>query len=76
MGRLCKAVGISAADEQTTPVVVGKVALDQLVFSPPFNLLYFYVIGFLQNTPHSVIQEKIARDFVPLMIANWKVSQG
>lgn len=31
------------------------------------------VIGFLENTPSSAVQEKIARDFVPLMIANWKV---
>lgn len=31
------------------------------------------MIGLLQNTPSSVVQERIARDFVPLMIANWKV---
>jgi hypothetical protein len=28
-----------------------------------------------QHTPSHVVQEKIARDFVPLMIANWKVTR-
>lgn len=66
-------LGYSAKAQQTTPVVLGKVVLDQTIFSAPFNLLYFFAIGALEGTPTSVIQEKVARDFVPLMLANWKV---
>jgi hypothetical protein len=54
-------------------LVLGKVFLDPTIFSAPFNLLYFFSIGALEGTPTSVIQEKVARDFVPLMLANWKV---
>jgi hypothetical protein len=43
------------------------------VFSIPFNLLYFLVIGALQGTPSAEVHAKIARDFIPLMIANYKV---
>jgi len=66
-------LGFSARDQKGLPCVLAKVALDQLVFSPPYNLLYFHAIGFLEGTPTAVVAEKIARDFVPLMIANWKV---
>jgi hypothetical protein len=68
-------MGFSARDQKGLPVVLGKVALDQLVFSPPYNLLYFHAIGLLEGTPAAVVQEKIAQTFVPLMIANWKGQQ-
>jgi hypothetical protein len=73
MGKVFTSLGYSSKEQQSTPVVLGKVALDQLVFSPPFNLLYFHVIGLLEGTPAATVQEKIARDFVPLMLANCQI---
>ena len=75
LNKVMISLGYSAKDQQKLPVVLGKVALDQLVFSPPFNMLYFHAIGMLQGTSPAVVQEKIARDFVPLMLANWKVRE-
>lgn len=42
-----------------------------LLFS--FNLLYFYAIGFLENRSSDSIRESIAKDFLPIMILNYKV---
>ena len=67
MNKFVSSLGVSQKDQQKLPVVLGKVALDQLVFSPPFNLLYFHAIGLLEGTPSAVVQEKIAATFVPLM---------
>jgi hypothetical protein len=52
MESLFRQAGFTPAEQSTTPVVIGKVLLDQLVFSPPFNLLYFYVLGALQVSGH------------------------
>lgn len=73
LNKVMVSLGYNSKAQQQLPVVLGKVALDQLVFSPPFNLLYFHAIGAMEGTAASVVQEKIARDFMPLMIANWKV---
>ena len=72
LNRIMTQLGYTAKDQKRLPVVLGKVFLDQTLFSVPFNLLYFHAIGFLEGTAPSVVQEKIARDFVPLMLANWK----
>lgn len=50
-----------------------KVAVDQLTFSPFSNWLYFYVIGLIEGRSLSAISQLVARDFVPLMIANFKI---
>lgn len=76
MEKIFAYAGVKPADQNATPVVVGKVAMDQLLFSAPFTALYFYAIGLLQNMPLADIQGKISRDLWPLMIANWKVRRG
>jgi len=73
MEYLFRRLGYSAAQQQETPVVVGKVLLDQTVFSIPFNLLYFYAIGAMEGRPTSAVNEQVSREFMPLMIANYKV---
>jgi len=55
------------------PVVLGKVALDQLTFSPVFNLLYFYLIGLMEGRSLQYIHDKISREFVMVMMMNYKV---
>jgi hypothetical protein len=67
LNKFVSSLGVSQKDQKGLPCVLGKVALDQLVFSPPFNLLYFHAIGLLEGTPSAVVQEKIAATFVPLM---------
>lgn len=67
LNKFVSSLGVSAKDQKGLPCVLGKVALDQLVFSPPYNLLYFHAIGLLEGTPSAVVQEKIAATFVPLM---------
>jgi hypothetical protein len=54
------------------PIVLGKVALDQLTFSPFFNLIYFYIIGALEGRSSQFVQDKIAKEFIPLMLMNYK----
>lgn len=63
----------SPKSANSTPVVLGKVALDQLTFGPFFNLLYFYVIGFAEGRSSAAIQAKISQDFIPVMVMNYKV---
>jgi len=55
------------------PVVVAKVFLDQSTFSPLFNLLYFYVIGMLEGRSLPYIHDKISREFLMVMMMNYKV---
>lgn len=50
-----------------------KVLIDQLVYGPFSNWLYFYAIGLLEGRSMSQIGLLIDRDFIRLMIANWKV---
>lgn len=53
--------------------VLGKVGLDQALFSPLFNLLYFYVIGALEGRSLDFIHDKIGREFLTVMLMNYKV---
>jgi len=55
------------------PVVLAKVFLDQATFSPLFNLLYFYVIGMLEGRSLPYIHDKISREFLMVMMMNYKV---
>lgn len=73
MSKIIRSLGVSPSAESTTPVVLAKVALDQAVFSPPFNLSYFYIIGLMQGMSTETIRANVARDFIPLMLANYKV---
>ena len=52
---------------------VAKVFVDQTVFSPLFNLLYFYVIGFLQGDSQAKINAAVSKDFAKVMGMNYKV---
>lgn len=54
-------------------VVLCKVALDQLTYGPFSNWYYFYVIGWLEGRSMASCHAAVARDFWPLMVANWKV---
>lgn len=63
----------AAQSQSTATSALTKVALDQLTFGPLFNLAYFYIIGVLQGKSLTAINAKVAREYIPLMIANYKV---
>jgi len=57
----------------STPVVLGKVFLDQTTFSPAYNLFYFYVIGLMEGRSLQFIHDKISREFLLVMMMNYRV---
>ena len=54
-------------------VVAAKVALDQLTYGPFTNWLYFFVIGWFNGQSLAEIQSKVSREFLPIMLANWRI---
>jgi hypothetical protein len=65
--------GPGSAKGESFSVAVGKVVADQTLFSPLFNVAYFFAIGALQSRPLASIQAQIAKEFLPIMMANYKV---
>jgi len=66
--------GSGAAGKQPLWVAAAKVLVDQTTFGVFSNWIYFFVIGAFNGTPLHVTQAKVATDFWPLMVANWRVS--
>jgi len=54
-------------------VAAAKVFIDQTTYGVFFNWLYFFVIGLFNGAPLALTQAKVAKDFWPLMVANWKI---
>ena len=50
-----------------------KLAIDQLIFVPSFNLLVFFFLGFLGGDTFQLVCQTIERDFGTTMIASWKL---
>lgn len=46
-------------NQEDFSTAVGKMLVDQTVFSPFFNALYFYVVGLLDGQPLSAINTKV-----------------
>jgi len=71
--------GDSAADSGRAPrtpplwVAAAKVFVDQTTYGVVMNWLYFFVIGAFEGRTLANIQAKVAKDFWPLMLANWKI---
>mmetsp|Transcript_8366 Transcript_8366/g.20877 ORF Transcript_8366/g.20877 Transcript_8366/m.20877 type:complete len:223 (+) Transcript_8366:370-1038(+) len=59
--------------QTTAATVLAKVALDQLVFAPFFNALYFYAKGVLQGREVGEINEEVRRKLWAVMKTNWAV---
>eukprot|EP00741_Cyanophora_paradoxa_P000388 tig00000404_g379.t1 len=53
--------------------VLGRVAMDQLVFAPIFTAAIFTVIGLLEGKSLGDCKEKLDRDWWTALKANWKV---
>jgi hypothetical protein len=50
------------------------VLVDQTTYGPFSNWIYFYVIGVLFNgASMAATQAKVAREFWPLLLDNWKI---
>jgi len=54
-------------------VSASKVVVDQLTFSPLSLYLYFYIIGWFDGLSLQSIYAKIAREFWPVMVMNWRI---
>ncbi|KAK4533638.1 hypothetical protein CCYA_CCYA18G4520 [Cyanidiococcus yangmingshanensis] len=54
-------------------VVIAKVIIDQFIFSPPYNALYFLIIGLLEDRSLMEIGRKIRRELWGVMKTNWIV---
>lgn len=63
----------SKQQDNSTTIAIMKVLLDQTIFSIPFNALYFYAIGALENRTLEYTNNKLSNEFVTLMVANWKI---
>lgn len=72
--RLFDAMGFKTPAAQASPAaVLGKMALDQLVFAPLHMMYYFFAIGALEGRSTAETQIKLSREFLPLMKLNWSV---
>lgn len=61
------------AAQSATPVVVGKMLLDQLLFTPSHMLYYMYAIGFLEGRTAAATAVKVSAEFWPLLKMHWRV---
>lgn len=52
---------------------VKKMLVDQVFFSPLFNLAYFYVMGFLEGLSLEQIRANVRSDFGTVMSLNYRV---
>lgn len=60
--------------KQSRPVVIlGKLALDQLIFAPIFTSLYFYVRALCQDQSIIHTTRKLKKDMPAIMRNNWTV---
>mmetsp|Transcript_1675 Transcript_1675/g.2978 ORF Transcript_1675/g.2978 Transcript_1675/m.2978 type:complete len:216 (-) Transcript_1675:275-922(-) len=54
-------------------IIIGKLVLDQFVFSPLFIALYFIVNGFMLDQRMQDIADKIITTLPKVMLKNWSV---
>lgn len=60
--------------KQSSPlVVIGKLAIDQLLFAPVFTSLYFYLRGFAEDRSIASTTDKLKRDLATIMRNNWSL---
>lgn len=58
--------------KQTSPwVVVGKLAIDQLLFAPLFTSLYFYVRGLSEDRSLAITTAQLKEELGGIMQKNW-----
>lgn len=54
-------------------VVIGKLAIDQILFAPMFTSLYFYVKGLAEDKDLGTTTDKLKKELVGIMKSNWSV---
>lgn len=60
--------------EQSSPlVVVGKLAIDQLLFAPVFTALYFVLRGLTEDRGLATTSKKLRRELWGIMCSSWAV---
>ncbi|XP_023930668.1 protein Mpv17-like isoform X2 [Lingula anatina] len=57
----------------TKTVALKKVFCDQAFFAPSFLTVFITTMGWLRGDPWSEIQEKVKRDFLPILMANYQL---
>jgi hypothetical protein len=60
-------------DQTAFSTAVGKMVVDQTVFSPFFLALYFVVNGLLNGKSFAEIQTQMAAEYTTVIRANWYV---
>ncbi len=60
-------------DQTSAKAVVGKLFIDQFIFSPAFTALYFYFSGLSEDESLSSITKRLRNDLLKIMQSNWAV---
>ncbi|CDF37142.1 unnamed protein product [Chondrus crispus] len=60
-------------NQSSAAVVIGKLAIDQLLFAPIFTSLYFYVQGLFEDRGIAVTTQKLKKELPGIMRSNWSV---
>mmetsp|Transcript_13115 Transcript_13115/g.32387 ORF Transcript_13115/g.32387 Transcript_13115/m.32387 type:complete len:202 (+) Transcript_13115:101-706(+) len=59
---------------QSSPaVVIGKLALDQVIFAPLYTALYFFITGAMEDMPVAQTRRKVSKMLLSVMKSNWTV---
>ena len=61
------------ANQQSIPVIIAKVILDQALFAPAFTALYFYVQALMHDRSLKHTTRKLQDELLPIMKSNWSV---
>lgn len=59
--------------QSSVPVVVGKMAMDQFLFSPIFTVLYFYLRALADDQSLAATTTLLKRDLLGIMKSSWMV---
>lgn len=68
-----RVVFASAQNQNAVPVVLGKLAIDQLLFAPILTSAYLYLSGMLRDVPLPTTSRKIRRELPTILRSNWLV---
>jgi Mpv17 / PMP22 family len=70
---LDRVVFARAKNQAAPPIVLGKLALDQILFAPAFLSTYLLLSGALDDVPLAVTKRRIRKELYPMLRSNWCV---
>lgn len=63
----------NVSNQNSVLVVLGKLAIDQLLFAPAFTSAYLYLQGMLRDVPIHVTSRKLEKELPAILCSNWLV---